>query len=128
MKTENRRLGRFVIDYSFVEDETQHPLLLKVFERTIVLRCELIALSMKLEYHALCADFDVVELGQETPFYQVIVSSSGLVTFEKTNLCQYSIKNVFPSSISNPNHVGDGGDDSVSVGNTPGSLGAVGEF
>jgi hypothetical protein len=70
----NRRIGKFRINREVMDNWRQaNGLLTNVF----VLRCEFMEADRCFHYVALCDEFEEVQLGEEPPEYEVIVTTHG---------------------------------------------------
>jgi hypothetical protein len=68
---EQRRIGRFFVDGYFAERDVE--ILRAAQAGCAVLRCEYLAYRRCFEVHAEHPDFDLIERGQMTPTYAVIL-------------------------------------------------------
>lgn len=81
-----RRFGKFYIDENLLFDQKKENRE-AVFRPLIIMRAEYLPHKSMYEYIAWCADFDVVEVGQDTPEYWCVIHTkedgSKTATFER---------------------------------------------
>lgn len=67
MGEKSKRVGRFSISFSTIEEDPLTALLM--LSGKLIVRAEARHEMIAVEYHAYCDDFDEVELGQRVPKY-----------------------------------------------------------